>query len=279
MISLFFNNAGRGPGKVSKNLILGLSKLGVEFDVNPNHVSNEDKIISLQPTNIMNSHYISQSIIGPNICILPFENSVVMEQKYKKIIVPSEWVKNKYKKWITEDKIFVWAVGIDTDLFPDVSNHSKTNDCLIYFKNRNHKDLEMVKEFLKSKGQSFEVISYGSYSENEFINTIKKSKYGVVIGNTESQGIAIQEMMSSNLPLLVWDTIIWDGKGPDYLFPATTVPYWSDECGVKFTEFSELEEQYLIFLEKMNIFTPRNYIINNLSLEKKAKDLINEFND
>lgn len=279
MISVFFNNASRGPGKVAKNLISGLNKLGVEFDVNPSSVSNYNKIISLQRTSIINTPHISQSIIGPNICVLPIENPIVMGQKYKKMIVPSQWVKDKYMKWLPEEKLFIWAVGIDTDLFSDTSDHPKTNDCLIYFKNRNKNDLEIVKEFLKSKDQSFEVISYGSYNENQFIDTIKRSKYGIVIGNTESQGIAIQEMMSSNLPLLVWDTVIWDGKGPNHLVPATTVPYWSDECGIKFTDFSELEDKHLIFLEKIDTFIPRNYIINNLTLEKKAKDLIDALNE
>lgn len=278
MISLFFNNQSRGPGKVAKNLVLGLNKLDVEFNINPDKVSSSDKIISLQRTGIMNTPHITQSIIGPNICILPIENSIVMGQKYKKMIVPSKWVKDKYMRWLPEDKLFVWAVGIDTDLFTDSSTHSKTNDCLIYFKNRSHKDLETVKEFLMSKNQSFQVITYGSYNETQFIDTIRRSRYGIVIGNTESQGIAIQEMMSSNLPLLVWDTIIWDGKGPNHLVPSTTVPYWSDECGIKFTDFSELKEKHTIFLEKINSFNPRNYILNNLTLEKKAKDLIDTLN-
>ena len=279
MISVFFNDQSRGPGKVAKNLITGFNKLGVEFDINPSNVSDDDKVISLQPTSIMNTPHITHSIIGPNICVLPIENSVVMSQQYKKIIVPSQWVKDKYVKWLSEDKIFIWAVGINTDLFKDVSNVPKTNDCLIYYKNRDKKHLQIVKEFLKDKGQSFEVISYGSYNENQFMESISKSRYSIVVANTESQGIAIQEMMSSNLPLLVWDTIVWDGKGSEHLVPATTVPYWSDKCGVKFNTYLELEESYLTFSEKIDTFTPREYIIKNLSLEKKAQDLINVLND
>ena len=278
MISVFFNNNSRGPGKVAKNLILGLNKLGVDYDINPTNVSDNDKIISLQRTQIMNTPHITHSIIGPNICILPIENPIVMGMQYKKMIVPSQWVKDKYMKWLPEDKLFIWAVGIDTDQFSDKSEHEKTNDCLIYYKNRSEHNLQSIQEFLTKKGQSFEVIRYGSYNENQFINTISRSKYGIVVGNTESQGIAIQEMMSSNLPLLIWDVTIWDGMGPNYIVPATTVPYWDDICGVKFYKFDELDDIFNSFISKYDTFNPREYIINNLSLEKKANDLLEELN-
>ena len=42
------------------------------------------------------------------------------------------------------------------------------------------------------------------YDENEFLNYIKTCKYGIVLDAHESQGFAIQEMLSCNLPLLVW---------------------------------------------------------------------------
>ena len=275
MISLFFNDTTRGPGKVAKNLILGLNKLGVEFNVNPTKISDDDNIISLQVNGIMNTEHISRSIIGPNICVLPTDNNIVMNQQYKKLIVPCQWVKNTFMKWLPEDKLFMWAVGIDTDLFLDKSNETKTNDCLIYLKRRSQSELNVIKELLIRKGQSFEVIEYGSYNEQKFIETISRSRYGIIIDKTESQGIAIEEMMSCNLPLLVWDVTHWIDRGEEHKIEATSIPYWDERCGLSFTKNEEIEITYNKFINNLNTFKPRDYILDNLTLEKSAEKLLN----
>lgn len=281
MICVFFNNTSNGPGKVAKNLIKGFKDLGVDFKKNPNidEIKPTDKIISLQRSNIMNTNLINNAIIGPNICILPIENNIVMEQKYKKMIVPSEWVKNKYLKWLPEEKLFTWPVGIDTDLFNDKSDYEKTNDCLIYIKNRPNSDVNEVIKFLTSKNQTFDIIKYGSYNEQEFIRSISKSRYGIVIDNTESQGVAIEEMMSCNLPLLVWDTTLWDFRGPQYKVDATSIPYWDERCGEKFDKLEDMVNTYNRFINKLDSYKPREYVLENLSIKVCTNNILKLINE
>jgi hypothetical protein len=81
-------------------------------------------------------------------------------------------------------------------------------------------------------------------------------------------------MMSCNLPLLVWDVTHWVDRGEEHKIEATSIPYWDDRCGIKFSESSELKESYLTFSEKIDIFTPREYILENLSLEKCANNIL-----
>jgi hypothetical protein len=237
-----------------------------------------DKLLFLQNTQMISQGFSDQKIIGPNICTLPIDNSYVMSQNYKKIIVPSEWVKQLYKKWIPEDKILTWAVGINTELFYDMSNDYKNNDFLIYFKRRDEKELNDVISFLEANNQTYEVIRYGSYSEEYFLNVLSRSKYGLVIDKCESQGIAIEEMMSTNLPLLVWDNPIWDDRGEEFKIDATSVPYWNENCGVKFINFDELNNSFIYFMDNKNKFKPREFIMNNLSLEICTKNIITELN-
>lgn len=274
MIDIFFKYHERGPGKVIDNLIKGLNKINIQYMKNPSVVKESDKKIFLQNHNLMSTSIIENSIVGPNICTLPIDNKIVMEQKYKKIIVPSEWVKNKYKKWIQEDKIEVWPVGVDTELFSDISNEEKEIDCLLYFKRRGEGELNLAKELLEKMNLSFKVIKYGEYNESEFIQTIRKSKFSFVIDNCESQGLAIEEMMSCNLPLFVWDVEFWNDRGEEHKVEATSVPYWSNKCGEKTISQNQLEGQLKKFLENINSYNPREYILNNLSLKKQAEELI-----
>jgi glycosyltransferase involved in cell wall biosynthesis len=274
MINLYFNNSGRGPGKVYGNLIKGLHQLNIDYTINQN-VNNGWKNLILQSHWALDTNLINDAIIGPNVCVLPIEDGRVMEQKYKKIIVPSDWVKELYKRWLPEDKIIVWPVGIDTDYFNDFSNETKTNDCLIYFKRRDEKELNQVIDLLKEKNQSFEIVRYGSYSEMDFINKIKKSRYCFLLNNTESQGIAVQEMMSCNLPLFVWDKTVWDDYGQNHTIDASSVPYWDDRCGVLIKNNNNIIQMFEEFIKNVNKFNPRQYVISNLTLEKTTKKIIN----
>lgn len=268
----------RGPGKVLKNLILGLEELKIEYSFNEEPIKDSYKI-SLTPTPIMDSNYINEMLIGPNVCVLPFENQKSMEQKYKKMVVPSYWVRDLYNKWIDNDKLVVWPVGVDTTLFSDKSQENKTIDCLIYVKRRSPIQVEQIQNFLTSKIQSFRVIEYGFYTEEEFIDILSKSKYCVVIDSTESQGIAIQEIMSCNLPILVWDVTEWVDYGEQFRSPATSVPYWDNTCGEKFYNISEINETFTKFKENLHLYQPRKFVTDNLSLSKQVMELIKIFKE
>jgi hypothetical protein len=111
---------------------------------------------------------------------------------------------------------------------------------------------------------------------------LQHSKYAIVIGRHESQGFAIQEAMSCNVPLFVWSVISMNQEvGYNYHdFPATSIPYWDEKCGEFFHEYEEMENKFDLFLNKLELgfYNPRKFILENLSLEiceKKMMDLIN----
>lgn len=269
-IGIHFNYSERGPGKVIHNLLNGLDSLGVSYVIN----SEGEKNIILQNCPRLNKD-LTNCYLGPNICTLPIDNNRVMSyHSYEKLIVPSDWVKTLYSKWVPEDKILVWPVGIDTEKFLDKYNTVKQYDFLIYFKRRNLRDLNLVVDYLKSLGKSYVVIKYGEYEENYFLECIRKSKFGIVIDNCESQGIAIQEMLSSNLPLLVWDVSFWTDRGDEFKCKSTSVPYWGDSCGEKIYHFDEFEGKITDFF--LGRYSPRKFILENLGIEQKTAEILNK---
>jgi chitinase len=108
----------------------------------------------------------------------------------------------------------------------------------------------------------------------------------LVLDAHESQGFALQEAMSCNVPLLVIDAMsMYDEKCDginsvyDFLKPkklsATSVPYWSHECGVKINESNDLSDS----IDKImsNKYTPREYIVRTLSDNVCMKRIIDYF--
>lgn len=270
MIQLFLGNTSFGPGKVVANLTKGLQSLKVNYNVNAPYINTDFPAYCLSPHPFLFSDPDLLSI-GPNICVLPTDLPVVTEQKFKYFITPCDWTADLYSRWIERDKIKVWPVGIDTQNFQP-SPSTKTFDCLLYLKNRLPSEIDEAKRILEEFNQHYSVFEYGKYREEDFLERISVSRYCFVLGNTESQGIAIQEMMSCNLPLFVWDKTEWDHRGEELKCSASTVPYWGKECGIK-TDIN-IEENFERFLDTLANYNPRSYIENNFSLKKRASEFL-----
>jgi len=148
---------------------------------------------------------------------------------------------------------------------------------IVYYKNRSENDLNYLINFLNKKNISYIGLQYGNYTPDEFIECLSQVKYCIILDNTESQGIAIQEMMACNKPLLVWDVKEWDYLGDQYKVPATSVPYWSDDCGEKFYEASELEHTFDKFYADIDRYNPKKLIDSELSYKVSVEKLLNCF--
>ena len=191
---------------------------------------------------------------------------------YKKIIAPSDWVKNKFitKFNLPENKVAVWPVGIE-----EFDNIREPNyDCLIYFKRRDQSELDAVKKFLVSNGLSYRMIEYGTYGEDGFKQLVNSAKFCFLINGTESQGIAVQEIMSMGVPIIAWDIKEWLDQGEAYRVPATSIPYWDERCGEKFFTVDEMGETFDNFYARINDYNPKDYVKENLSFESSVKTLL-----
>lgn len=269
-IGVYFDYKKNGPGKVVDNLLKGFDLLEVNYKIN----SDGDKNIILQNCNRLSGD-LSNCLLGPNICTLPIDNQYVMNyNSYESLLVPSEWVKKLYMKWIPENKIKVWPVGIDTEKFSDKSNFEKKYDFLIYFKRRDILELRQVISYLIENNLKYVILEYGNYTEDYFLELMSNCKYGFVIDNCESQGIAIQEMMSCNLPLLVWDVKNWNDRGEEFTCDATTIPYFDQRCGFKFYDLNNIFPDFF----KGN-YQSRIFILENLSLLKSSESLLHIINN
>ena len=86
-------------------------------------------------------------------------------------------------------------------------------------------------------------------------------------------------MMSSNLPLLLWDVKEWYDYGvpePYQKYPEPTLAhYFSDECGAKFYCADDLELAFEKFISSK--YSPKDYINRELSYEVSVKKLLDLF--
>ena len=259
-----------GPMKVIENLERSLTDCGVEYSVNEEYYEN-NLILHWDTHHIQTYHSLKNKdklLVGPQIW--PFAPDFHELKEYTSVLVPSRWCEESYEKFFPETKTSIWPVAIYA---PEVSGTPIT-DCLIYHKNRSNEDLAYVKQLLSDRRLTYTQLQYGSYSQDDFRQALSSVRFCIIIDNTESQGIAIGEMMAADKPLFVWDQPVWDHLGEQYKIDATTVPYWDDMCGEKTTERSELSNLLDKFLSKRTSYTPAEYIDRELSPEKTIKTLL-----
>ena len=275
MINIYYRDShlqGRmsGPMKVIQNLERSLNDCGVEYSLNEERY-DKNLILHWDAPHIQRYHSLRNKdklLVGPQIW--PFAPDFYELKEYTSVLVPSKWCEKSYEKFFPETKTSIWPVAIYA---PEVSG-TPTTDCLIYHKNRSNEDLAYVKQLLSDRRLTYTQLQYGSYSQDDFRQALSSVRFCIIIDNTESQGIAIGEMMAAGKPLFVWDQPVWDHLGEQYKIDATTVPYWDDMCGEKTTERSELSNLLDKFLSKRTSYTPAEYIDRELSPEKTIKTLL-----
>ena len=282
MINLYYSEAYwghsatmNGPHKVVDNLIKSLDQEKIEYAINEEKYEH-NFLVQYDATAHEKHSKIEQdtTIIGPQVWMFDGYGQFLIENQnyYKKIIAPSQWVKDKFinKFNLPEDKLAVWPVGIE-----EFSNTREPNyDCLIYFKRRDQSELDVVKKFLVNKGLSYRMVEYGGYSEDGFKQLVNSAKFCFLINGTESQGIAVQEIMSMGVPIIAWDIKEWLDQGEAYRVPATSIPYWDERCGEVFFNIDDLEVTFSKFYATLDQYDPKAFIKDNLSFECSVKTLL-----
>jgi hypothetical protein len=176
--------------------------------------------------------------------------------------------------------------GVDFDSIKIVPSLKDRKKVMVYKKARHSSSVNYVLDYLKSIGEDYYLVQYGSYNETDFKNQLADTKFVIWIGSHESQGYAFQETLASNVPILLWEAPsmhVECSKENRYNYAsyrdkhslfATTANVWSAECGIKFYEAWELDTKFQQMKERLDSFTPRKYIESKLSLKEAYVNLL-----
>ena len=285
MINLFYEESYwgsaqtlSGPKKVIDNLKASLEQENIPYAINEEKYKNNFLVQYDYNAHLKHSKLsLENCVIGPQIWMFDSHVSELKENPhyYKSIITPSQWVKDLYvnKFGYPEDKISVWPVGITLPEY----ERKKEYGCLVYYKRRDQAELSKVRELLSDRHIPYNVMEYGNYSQNALEILAPESEFCFVLNGTESQGLAVQEIMSYNTPMFVWDIESWEDQGPEWSVPATSIPYWSDECGERFVNVDDMDVTFDKFYSRIGEYNPRKYVEDNLSYKKSVEKLLEIF--
>lgn len=274
-MKLIFYSGNAGAHRNNRNSIVRMcSSLGITFEYTTNIKNIKNDIYDIL---ICNDTYIDpyevpenvKIIYGPQFFVLP---QGIFAQKYNPNLrgkcvynTLSTWVKELYCEVVGGPQNFMidmvqFPFSVDIEKFWGDPSSLKIRDCLIYNKHRHPSVLEKIFQTLDSVKMSYSIISYGSYSDEEYIKKINESRFMIVADAHESQGFALEEAMSMNIPMLVINaTSMYDeiGHGREIYkehrgslkMIATSVPYWSEKCGI-ITTIDKLSGEDILEISK-----------------------------
>lgn len=256
-----------------RSLVCGLKQTTTFFNFNPFRsgqlaetvwVAADVKALE-QMIALKKSGQIKKLIAGPIMVISPEEhNRIIASPEIDLYLVNSEWTRRYY---LPVRDCLIWPAGVDDSFWAPNKNKTK-NRILFYYKNGDKKLYNKCLNFAISKGFIVDEIVYGRYSRRHYKQALNNSKIAVFFSESESQGLALMEAWSMNVPTLVWNRGYAEINGQK--IPASAAPFISDVTGRTFLNF----EEFVVNFNNDFNYHPRQWIMENMTEKKSVSSLL-----
>jgi len=280
-----------GQRMVYQNLKKGLDRAGIPYRDNDFRYIRQhpDELMCIvgKPYLLFKHGWPNPIVFGASIFSHPAACPDFWQRhpNVQKMLIPGPWMHDMFAEHYPEDRLDVWPVGIDVDEWrPERSPSEKPDRVLLYDKvrwahNRYEKVIiEPIRRHLRSQGIEIETLRYGHYFPEDLKSALGRCRAVVFLCEHETQGIAYQQMLAFGVPIFAWDRGgYW--QDPNFFSDrvrygsVSSVPYWDERCGMKFETADEFVGRFSDFWERVQAgeFAPRDYVVENLTLEKCAR--------
>ena len=276
-----------GQTRVFLNLMAGLDEIGVPYRVNDyrHAIRHPERLACIvgKPFVLDEIEWRNPILFGASVFSHPIDDPGLFERRpVRKILVPGPWMEAMCKPYWGA-RVEAWPVGIDTHLWQPADSDEKTDAVLLYDKvlwdrpQRRASLVQPIRDALIAAGQPVLELRYGAYAEDEYRAALRRCRAMIFLCDHETQGIAYQQALSCDVPILAWD-LGGPWRDPSYypdkvvFGPVSSVPYWDARCGLRFTDADGFRRAWPGFIEQARAgrFHPRQYILDNLTLARCA---------
>ena len=220
------------------------------------------------------------AILGPALLNHPGEMPFLMKDiRFRYYLVTCDWMYDLFQP-VFGEKTKKWYAGIEADRYHHNPPDLRDIDVLVYDKIRWNREtlvpqfMMRLERMMEARNLSYEIVEYGNYDHRVYLDQVARSRSMVFLCEHETQGMAYQEAMAADVPILAWDNGSW--LDPDWKrfssvpIGASSVPHFSERCGVRFKSPEDLEASFADFWSRLDSFSPRNYVEEHLSLRGSA---------
>lgn len=277
-----------GHFAVTRSIVEGMQKINADFNYNPSRIKDLSEVVfvpggrqALKWALMMKQKGVIKKLVtGPNQVIYPREKkSLICSELIDLFLTNSQWIRDFYIEDapMLKDHIGIWPAGVDTEFWKPNKQAGVERRVLIYAKRPIKKMLEACVKILKNNGFEAEVFLYGKYSLDDYIAALNSSGFLIHLVEQESQGISMLEAWSMDTPTLVWNPGYYhEINGVNYY--SSSSPYLTEATGKFFRDIDQFE-QVIRGGFNPHDFTPRKWVLENLSDEQSARWLLREIDN
>ena len=220
------------------------------------------------------------AVLGPGLFDHPAQAPRLMEDpRFRTYLVPCDWMRDLFAPHYG-DACRLWFAGIDVERWPDAAGEAKDIDLLVYHKVRwdqARMDATLVRpvcDEVERRGLRVVHLRRGEYDLATYHALLRRSRGMLFLCEHETQGLAYQEAMACNVPILAWDPGEW--RDPQRLryttdtVRASSVPFFAAACGERFASAADFPQALDRFQAGLASFQPRRFVRDELSLERSA---------
>jgi hypothetical protein len=220
------------------------------------------------------------AILGPGLLDHPAQRPALMQDpRFHRYLVPCPWMHTLFDR-AYPGQCAMWWGGIDPQAWPDLSRAPKDIDLLIYDKLRWNREeavrtiLEPLEARCRARGLRIVRLVRGAYDLTEYRALLARSRGMLFLVEHETQGLAYQEAMACNVPILAFDPGEWSDPNryqwSTESIAASSVPFFDASCGERFADVASFDAALDRFLAGLDRYAPRAYVARALSLATSA---------
>jgi hypothetical protein len=215
------------------------------------------------------------ALLGPALYDHPgLAPHLMADPRFRRYLVSADWCLEMFRPYYGEH-CALWFAGIDVAHWPDSRQGERDIDVLVYDKIRWDRErlvpgfLEPLVAELRRGGLSVQRLQYRFYDVPTYRRLLGRSRSMLFLCEHETQGIAYQEALASNVPVLAWDNGFWldplARRFSSQPIPASSVPYFDTRCGERFRDLASFSAVFELFWARLGSYEPRQYVKEHLS--------------
>jgi hypothetical protein len=262
-----------------RSVVEGLRAIRADFNFNPARLSDLARIVYApanealhQAAGLKRRGRIAYLVAGPvNALFVDECDGVLQLPEIDRLIVAHEWALDFFREApALLEKAVACPCGVNADAWKPAGSGDSRHIGLVYWKSGAEAFCEQVEQIVRTCGLEPRRVrsmhgEHAIFNAADYRQLLERSAIGVFLSSFETQGLALAEAWSMDVPTLVWDpqgAAQWRGRTFD---SRSSAPYLTPLTGRRWRTIGELEPMLRSAMAERASFRPREWVLANMT--------------
>jgi hypothetical protein len=267
-----------GHYAVVRSVVEGLRAVHADFNFNPRRIGEVARVVYapanealLQAAALKRRGAIDYLVAGPVNALFADEcDGILLMPEIDRLIVAGEWALDFFREsppLVAKSR--VCPCGVDEKYWKP-TGRARTNIALVYWKSGDKAFCEQVEHIVRTCGLEPRVVrsrhgEHNHFGPDDYRRLLDETGVGVFLSTFETQGLALAEAWSMDVPTVVWDPrgdAEWLGR---HFQSRSSAPYLTPATGRLWRTLDELEPALRGALDGRSAFRPREWVLAHMT--------------